>query len=165
MDVLDDLSYDQFIEDKDDIYRVVLDRIYPENVVSYAIIPHSYAHVFVSDIPEVEESTRIVNAGGEFIVTINDKSFKERHASAVDSNFFDFFDIPIIKGDPEKALAVPAAWIFMKKWLLNFAYQTNINIWIFLLSGLIALFVAIFTISVHAFKAASTNPAESLKYE
>ena len=62
-------------------------------------------------------------------------------------------------------LAVPIAWIFMKKWLLNFAYQTNINIWIFLLSGLIALFIALFTISVHALKAASANPAESLKYE
>ena len=107
LDVQDDLSYDQFIKDKDDIYRVVLDRIYPENIVSYAIIPHSYAHVFVSDIPEVEESTRIVNAGGEFIVTIDDKSFKERHACAVDSNFFDFFDIPVVQGDPEKALAIP----------------------------------------------------------
>ena len=71
LDVQDDLSYDQFIEDKDDIYRVVLDRIYPENIVSYAIIPHSYAHVFASDIPEIEESTRIVTAGGEFIVTID----------------------------------------------------------------------------------------------
>ncbi|MEA1897961.1 MAG: ABC transporter permease [Bacteroidota bacterium] len=106
LDVQDDLSYDQFFENNDDIYRVVLDRIYPENIVSYAIIPHSYAHVFVSDIPEVEESTRIVNAGGEFIVTIDDKVFKEEHACAVDSNFFDFFGIPVIKGDPKKALAV-----------------------------------------------------------
>ena len=107
LDVQDDLSYDQFFENKDDIYRVVLDRIYPENVVSYAIIPHSYAHVFTSDIPEVEESTRIVNAGGEFVVTIDDKIFKERFACAVDSNFFEFFGIPIIKGDPLKALAIP----------------------------------------------------------
>ena len=62
-------------------------------------------------------------------------------------------------------IAIPVAYIFMKKWLLNFAYQTSISIWIFLFAGIAALFVALFTISMHAMKAANANPAESLKYE
>jgi putative ABC transport system permease protein len=62
-------------------------------------------------------------------------------------------------------LAIPAGYVFMKKWLLNFAYKTDISVWIFLLAGGIALFIALVTISIHSIKAANSNPADSLRYE
>jgi len=59
----------------------------------------------------------------------------------------------------------PAAYLIMNKWLHNFAYKVNLSVWIFLLAGLSALFIALITISFQSIKAATTNPIDSLKYE
>ena len=53
----------------------------------------------------------------------------------------------------------------MNKWLQNFAYRTNINLWVFLVSGGLALIIALITVSVQTIKTATANPVESLKYE
>jgi len=62
-------------------------------------------------------------------------------------------------------IACPIAWFLVNKWLQNFAYRTKINWWVFALSGLIILFIALFTVSWQAFKAATANSVESLRYE
>ena len=61
--------------------------------------------------------------------------------------------------------AFPMAYYFMNKWLNNFAYRIEINWWVFVLSGGIALVVAITTVTYQAIKAAAVNPVESLRYE
>ena len=53
----------------------------------------------------------------------------------------------------------------MKGWLQNFAYRTDLSIWIFGASGAIALVIALLTVSFHAIKAATANPVEALRYE
>ena len=62
-------------------------------------------------------------------------------------------------------IAIPIAWSVMHAWLQNFAYRIGIHWWIFLLAGIIAVFIAISTISFHAVKAAVTNPVKSLRSE
>ncbi len=62
-------------------------------------------------------------------------------------------------------IAVPAAYYLMHIWLQNFAYRININWWIFVLAGAIALAIALITVSFQAIKAAVANPVESLRYE
>ncbi|MBN2091667.1 ABC transporter permease [candidate division KSB1 bacterium] len=62
-------------------------------------------------------------------------------------------------------IACPLAWYVMNKWLQNFAYRIEMNGWIFILAGGIALVIALLTISLQAFKAAATNPVTSLRYE
>ncbi len=62
-------------------------------------------------------------------------------------------------------IAWPAAYLIMHDWLENFAYRININFGLFILSGAIALIIALATVSSHAVKAAITNPVESLRYE
>ncbi len=62
-------------------------------------------------------------------------------------------------------LACPIAWYTMQQWLENFAYKTNLNWWIFVASGLLALFVALFTVSFQTIKASLKNPVDSLRYE
>ena len=62
-------------------------------------------------------------------------------------------------------LAWPAAYFVMEKWLQNFAYKINIGVWIFVISGSVALVVAVLTVSFHAIKAATANPVEALRYE
>jgi putative ABC transport system permease protein len=61
--------------------------------------------------------------------------------------------------------ACPVAWYSMNKWLQDFAYRTDITWWIFALSGLIALGIALLTVSWLSWKAATRNPVEALRYE
>ncbi len=63
------------------------------------------------------------------------------------------------------ALASPIAWFAMTKWLEEFAYKINISWWIFALAGLITLAIALITVSLQSWRAASRNPVEALRYE
>lgn len=62
-------------------------------------------------------------------------------------------------------IAWPVAYYFMNNWLTNFAYRTEISFWVFIISGIATLLIALFTICIQIYKAASSNPIESLKYE
>jgi putative ABC transport system permease protein len=62
-------------------------------------------------------------------------------------------------------IAVPLAWYMMDKWLQDFAYKINIGWSVFLLSGAIAILIAIITISFQSIKAALANPVKSLRTE
>ncbi|TVR70587.1 MAG: ABC transporter permease [Marinilabiliales bacterium] len=62
-------------------------------------------------------------------------------------------------------IAWPAAWFMMERWLGNFAYRVDLEIWMFLAGGAIALLVAMITITGLALRAAGTNPVEALRYE
>jgi putative ABC transport system permease protein len=62
-------------------------------------------------------------------------------------------------------IACPIAWFIMYKWLQNFAYKTDLSWWIFALSGIIALAIAIVTVSLLTWRAATKNPVEALRYE
>jgi putative ABC transport system permease protein len=61
--------------------------------------------------------------------------------------------------------ATPIAWYAMHKWLENFVYKTSLSWWIFVLAGLLALGIALITVSFQSWKAATKNPVESLRYE
>jgi putative ABC transport system permease protein len=61
--------------------------------------------------------------------------------------------------------ASPVAWYSMNKWLENFAYKTELSWWIFALAGLLALGIALITVSWQSWRAATRNPVEALRYE
>ncbi len=62
-------------------------------------------------------------------------------------------------------IAWPAAYFVMLNWLNDFAYRTNLSLWTFAVSGLLALLIALLTVGSHAIKAATANPVKSLRYE
>jgi putative ABC transport system permease protein len=62
-------------------------------------------------------------------------------------------------------IAVPVAWLAMNKWLQDFAYRIDITWWMFLIPGLIAVFIALVTVCAQAIKAAMANPVKSLRTE
>jgi putative ABC transport system permease protein len=62
-------------------------------------------------------------------------------------------------------VATPIAWYAMHKWLENFAYKTSLSWWIFVLSGGLALGIALLTVSWQSWRAATRNPVEALRYE
>lgn len=63
------------------------------------------------------------------------------------------------------AIAIPAAWFSMNKWLENFAYRISIGWYVFVLAGLMAILIAFITISFQSVKAALANPVKSLRSE
>ena len=62
-------------------------------------------------------------------------------------------------------IASPLAWYFMHEWLQDFSYRISIGWWVFVIAGIIALFIALVTISFRAVKAALANPVKSLRTE
>ena len=62
-------------------------------------------------------------------------------------------------------VASPVAWWFMHKWLQDFAFHINIQWWMYAGAGLLAVIVAVITISYHAIRAAIANPVNSLRSE
>ena len=62
-------------------------------------------------------------------------------------------------------LSIPFAWWVMNSWLQDFAYRIKINMWVFPLSGMMAILIALLTISFRAIKASIANPVASLKTE
>ena len=62
-------------------------------------------------------------------------------------------------------IAIPLTWWAMHKWLENFAYQTPVSWWVFGLSILLMMAVALLTLSIQTIRAASANPVESLRTE
>ncbi len=62
-------------------------------------------------------------------------------------------------------IACPLAYLAMNKWLENFAYKTGLSWWIFVLAGVLALVIALLTVSWQSWRAATRNPVEALRYE
>ena len=62
-------------------------------------------------------------------------------------------------------LACPAAWLIARRWMQNFAYQTEISWWIFVLAGFAALLISVLTITLQIYRVARQNPVNALRYE
>ncbi|MDX2445143.1 MAG: ABC transporter permease [Bacteroidales bacterium] len=60
-------------------------------------------------------------------------------------------------------IAFPIAYFLMKDWLQNYTYKTPLSIWIFVISGLAILFIALITVSFHTFRAGNANPVDSIR--
>jgi len=85
------------------------------------------------------------------------------------ANFYDIFRI--LSSEFMKwviianVIAWPLAYYFMNRWLLGYAYHTRLSIWIFLLTAVISLVIAMLTVSYQAIRTAQQHPVKSLKYE
>jgi len=73
----------------------------------------------------------------------------------------DFLKLVIIAA----VIAFPVAWWAMHRWLNDFAYRVNIGWWVFVVAGIVALLIALLTISFQSIKAAIANPVKSLRTE
>jgi putative ABC transport system permease protein len=62
-------------------------------------------------------------------------------------------------------IAWPTTFLLMRRWLQNFSYQVNMEPWIFVLSGILALLIALITVSFQAVRAAIADPVRALRYE
>jgi len=62
-------------------------------------------------------------------------------------------------------VAWPIAWFVMNRWLQNYAYRTNFEIWLFIVVAAVSTFIVLAAMTFQTVKAARTNPSETLKFE
>jgi putative ABC transport system permease protein len=104
--IIYELSYDKFNDNKDRIYRLILDGKIGEQEILGSFTPAPMAAAFKEEIPDIIEAVRMDN-WGETVIRYEDKTFIEDHFALADSTFFNIFSIPLIKGNPQQALNAP----------------------------------------------------------
>ena len=104
--ITDELSYEDMHVKKERIYRGYIDLEMTE-VLHAGVSPMALGPTLVSDYPEFETFSRIVSAGNEVTVRVEDRIYTEEHIWFADSSFFDIFSFDFILGDPASALIEP----------------------------------------------------------
>ncbi len=107
--IRDELSYDRFHTQGNQIYRMALERKYPGRSTFYAMIPQSVGEAARKEFPEVQEVVRLFQDRdrGTVVVRIQDRIFEENDVLFADENFFQVFSFRMLKGNARKALAKP----------------------------------------------------------
>lgn len=111
--VYNELSYDRYNDKADRIVRVIFRGFVGGGEIKEANVMPPVAEALKRDYPEVLESTRLLTTGTP-LVTYGNKSFKEDAMAHVDSNFFDVFSIPFLKGDSRTALTEPNTMVISR---------------------------------------------------
>jgi len=101
--VINEASYDKFNVKKDRIYRVILNGKIGGREITYATSPAIMGPTLVKEFPEIEDFLRMTG-GGPTVVEYNNIPFTEEHLVEADSSFFNFFSIPVLRGDPKNLL-------------------------------------------------------------
>jgi putative ABC transport system permease protein len=101
--VVDELSYDHFHPQAENIYRVGFSGRLQGNEFTSATSPAPLSEAMQREIPAVEETVRF-GLWRTFPVNYEDKNFTEKNFLLADSNFFHFFGFKLLKGDPDKVL-------------------------------------------------------------
>lgn len=101
--ILNELSYDQYNKDKNRIYRVILNGKMSGQELRVTSTASPVGPTMVNEFPEVENFLRM-NRWGETTLRYGEKYFTEQYFVEVDSSFFDFFSIPLIRGNKRTAL-------------------------------------------------------------
>ncbi len=104
--VNNELSYDQFNKNADQIYRVHLKGRINNNEINMAMSPAPMGSAIMRDFPEVLAYTRIRNFGSP-VLRYKDKVFSEGRFYDVDSTFFNVFSVKFLEGNPKTALTKP----------------------------------------------------------
>lgn len=104
--IQDELSYDRFNVNADQIYRVNMFFRMGGREADIAVIAPPTAQVFINEFPEITDALRFRDRGSR-IIQYEDISFKEKRVIFADASFFRVFTIPLIKGNPETALEKP----------------------------------------------------------
>ena len=105
--VQDELSYDKFHENADQIYRV--NKIWRKGEVAhYATTPAPLAQALKEEFPEITDSARFEPAG-QMIVAYDKTIFYENNGAYADPSFFELFSFPFVKGDPRSGLSNPSS--------------------------------------------------------
>lgn len=105
--IQDELSYDQFHENSDRIYRLALQSNTRNGTTNTAFSAPAWAPDLEAEIPEIERAIRIKPPQQMWMVNYETKQFYEKGFIFADSTVFDVFDFNLVRGDVHEVLAVP----------------------------------------------------------
>lgn len=104
--VINETSYDKYNTKKERIYRAILNGKIGGQEVTIATSAAIMGPTMVKEFPEVEDFLRM-SGHGPTVIDYNNQTFTEDHLIEADSSFFNFFSIPVLKGDPNNLLNAP----------------------------------------------------------
>jgi putative ABC transport system permease protein len=104
--IQNEMSYDRFNQKAEQIFRVVFRGTMNGEKMNESSVMAPVAPTLRKDFPEVMDATRLLQYGSPKII-VDNKTFKDANFAYVDSNFFQVFTLPMIKGDAKTALVDP----------------------------------------------------------
>ena len=112
--VINELSYDRFHENYENIYRLKVVGRMSGGEIDQAITAAPMAQAMLNDYPEVLCATRVTGMGA-WLIRFGDKKFNEDGVLFADSTFFSVLDFKLLKGDPKTALAEPRSMVLTEE--------------------------------------------------
>ena len=109
--VLDELSFDQFHEDVENIYQVLIHTDVPNNSTT----PNLVGPTLKEEFPEIVEATRFHWFFQDALISHENTSFYERRIRIVDPSFFSMFNFPFLRGNPDTAFKEPYSIVLSKE--------------------------------------------------
>ena len=159
-------------------FKKIWEKELPDYPFQYELLDDSYRATYRKEVSESKLTLGfsvlaiIIICMGLFAVTSLLMTRRTREIGIRKVNGARVFDLLImLNTDFSKwfaaafIFACPVAWFAMHKWLQNFIYRTDLAWWIFAVSGLIVLAVAVITVTLQSWRAATRNPVEALRYE
>ena len=117
--VQDELSYDRYHKNAEDIYRVTGDFVLSGNRTHAAVASPPMASTMIQDYPEVLNACRLRQVGSR-VLSVNEIKYKVDEVTYADSTFFDIFSIPLMEGDKENLLNQPNQIMLSKETSVRF---------------------------------------------
>jgi len=122
--IQDELSYEKFNINAENIYRVEEDQFYSGERYHVTVTPHPSGPVWKEKIPEIVEQTRI-NRLPRILFRLGETVFFEGAIVAADSGLFKVFTLPMLLGDPETALSEPHSIVLTEKLAKKYFGELN----------------------------------------
>jgi putative ABC transport system permease protein len=120
--VINELSYDRFHNNYENIYSLKVSGRMAGGVLDQAVTAAPMAQAMLKDYPEVLQATRVTQMGA-WLIRFGENKFNEDGVLFADSTFFNVFDFKLLKGDPKSALVKPRSMVlteeFAKKYFGN----------------------------------------------
>lgn len=104
--IIDELSFDRFHENADNIYRVNTTGIISGRTIEIATVPAPMAQAMINDFPEVPDAVRF-RSRGNVVMSYQDKKYFESGLLYTDNSIFDIFSFKLVLGDQKSALTAP----------------------------------------------------------
>ncbi|WP_460474831.1 ABC transporter permease [Emticicia fontis] len=124
--VVDELSYDQFHEKADRIYRLQADIRFGGTDLRLAVSADPAGAVLKKDYPEVEQYVRFYTSEGSKFVKKGNEYINEADVAYADSTLFDVFSFPLIAGNPKTALDLPNTMVISESAAKKYFSTTDV---------------------------------------
>ncbi|HEX5553301.1 MAG TPA: ABC transporter permease, partial [Chitinophagaceae bacterium] len=124
--IVDELSYDKYNVNADQIYRVDAHIRVNGSSFNSRVTPASLGPALLRDYPAIENMVRIRGGGGKVLVTKGNQTLMEPDCFWADSTLFDVFTLPMISGNPKTALTQPHSIVLSRQMALKYFNSTDV---------------------------------------